>query len=88
MDSFKHLSADPSYKNTLMRARLHERLAQLEQRIEAHMDSADGDSLSAAGQENIYRLLGAYRGTSQALLDFAKVAGNVDWTPWHEERFA
>ncbi len=44
--------------------------------------------MSVAEQENIYRLLGAYRGTSLALLDFANVAGNVDWTPWHEERFA
>jgi uncharacterized membrane protein YccC len=87
VEAFQYLSADPSYRKTLLRGRLDEQLAQLEKHIEAHLDGADGDSLSPVDQENVYRLLGAYRGTSQALLDFAKVAANVDWTPWYEERF-
>ena len=88
IEDFQRLSADPSYRETRIHSRLDNQLAQLEKHIETHLDGADGDSMSVAEQENIYRLLGAYRGTSLALLDFANVAGNVDWTPWHEERFA
>ena len=88
IETCQHLSADHSYRKAPLDAHLDERLAQLEKHIEAHLDGAGGDSLSLADQENVYRLLGAYRGTSQALLDFAKVTGNVDWTRWYEERFA
>jgi hypothetical protein len=88
IEAFQYLSADPSYRKKRIRGRLNKKLAQFEEHIEAQLDGADGVSLSLADQENAYRLLGAYRGVSQALLDFAIVAGNVDWTPWYEERFA
>jgi hypothetical protein len=39
-------------------------------------------------EQNFYRLLGAYRSTSEALLDFAQQAARVDWNPWYQERFA
>jgi hypothetical protein len=88
IEAFQYLSTDPSHRKKRIHGRLNEKLAQFEKHIEAHLDGADGVSLSLTDQENVYRLLGAYRGTSQALLDFAMVAGNVDWTPWYEERFA
>jgi hypothetical protein len=87
IDVLRHLYADKSYKRTLLRGRMDERLAQLERHIETHLDSAGGDGLSPTDQENIYRLLSAYRGASLALLDFVHVTANVDWTPWYEERF-
>jgi uncharacterized membrane protein YccC len=88
IEAFQHLSEDPSYRKTLLRARLDERLEQLEKHIEECLDKTDGSSVSHAEQQNFYRLLGAYRGTSEALLDFADRAANVDWEPWYEERFA
>jgi uncharacterized membrane protein YccC len=88
IDAFRHLYADKSYKRTLLRGRMEERLAQLERHIETHLDGTGGDGLSPTDQENIYRLLSAYRGASLALLDFVNVTANVDWTPWYEERFA
>jgi uncharacterized membrane protein YccC len=87
IDAFRHLYADKSYKRTLLRGRMEERLAQLERHIETHLDGTGGDGLSPTDQENIYRLLSAYRGASLALLDFVNVTANVDWTPWYEERF-
>jgi hypothetical protein len=87
IDAFRHLYADKSYKRTLLRGRMEERLAQLERHIETHLDGTGGEGLSPTDQENIYRLLSAYRGASLALLDFVNVTANVDWTPWYEERF-
>jgi len=87
INAFQHLSADPSYKQAQWRARLDERMAQLDTNIKVQVNDAGENSLSSAEQENIYRLLSAYRSTSLALLDFVDVAANVDWAPWHEERF-
>lgn len=87
IEDFQYLTVDPSYRNIHARERLEEYIRQLEKHIEAHLDSPDEGSLNPEHQQNVYRLLGAYRGTSQAMLEFAKVTRNVDWTPWHEERF-
>lgn len=38
--------------------------------------------------EESYRLLGAYRGVSEAFVDYDGNADGIDWAPWHEERFA
>ena len=88
IDVFQQLSEDPSYRENLLRAGLDERLGQVERRIGECLEKAEGSSASPAEQQNFYRLLGAYRGTSEALLDFADLAATVDWTPWYEERFA
>jgi uncharacterized membrane protein YccC len=88
IEAFQHLSEDPSYRKTLLRARLDQLLGHLEKRIEECMDKTDSSSLSPTERQNFYSLLGAYRGTSEALLDFADLTANVDWTPWYEERFA
>ena len=88
IEVFQHLSEDPSYRENLLRANLDERLGQLERRIEECLEKAGGTTSSPAEQQNFYRLLGAYRATSEAVLDFADLAATVDWTPWYEERFA
>jgi uncharacterized membrane protein YccC len=86
--AFQHLSEDPSAGKAPPRPRLEERLEQLEKRIQECLDKPGSTSLSPTEQQNFYSLLSAYRGTSEALLDFADLAANVDWTPWYEERFA
>ena len=30
----------------------------------------------------------AYRGVSEALVEYAGSAGDIDWSSWREERFA
>jgi hypothetical protein len=37
--------------------------------------------------ENFYRLLGAYRGLSEALIEYANTAGGIGWEQWRESRF-
>ena len=59
----------------------------LEQRIDATIEQADRQSLSEEEGENFYRLLGAYRGVSEAAVAYAGIAGTIDWVDWHEEKF-
>jgi hypothetical protein len=88
LDIMQQLSRDPAYRKTLERDHLDNRLAGVESHIKQYLDGEAGTQLSSADEQNFYRLLGAYRGTSEALLDFAQQAAKVDWTPWYEERFA
>ena len=69
------------------RSRLDAKVELLEARIEAVLDQADDASVSAEEGENMYQLLGAHRGTSEALIEFARQAGAVDWATLREERF-
>ena len=82
------LSKDPSQGQRLQRARLDEQLTRVEQRVEEILNDADSEALETEYEGNFYRLLGAYRGSSEALLDFARLCDKVDWVPWYEERFA
>ena len=88
LDIMQQLSKDPAYRKSLERGLLDNRLAGVESRIQQCLDREAGTQLSSADEQNFYRLLGAYRGTSEALLDFAQQAAKVDWTPWYQERFA
>jgi len=77
---------DAGKKETL-RTRLAEIIDHLEKRIEETLDKAAEWQLSDRDNENFYRLLGAYRGVSEALVEYAGSSGTIDWTPWREERF-
>ena len=88
IEGLQQLSTNPSYRESLMRARLDDRLQRLEDITRACFDSSAGDNLTPEEEENCYRMLGAYRGISESLLDFAERAGGLDWAPWYEERFA
>jgi len=88
LEIMRQLSKDPAYRTRLERGRLDNLLTGLENRIRQCLDNKSESELSSADKQNFYRLLGAYRGTSEALLDFAQQAAKVDWTPWYEERFA
>ena len=79
------LSRDPARGTLPDRSLLDKRLLRLEQQIQTCLDRVD---LEPHEQDNFYRLLGAYRGVSHALLDCMQEAAKIDWQTWEEERFA
>ena len=88
LDVLDKLASDPSQTRNLRRAHLKEQLDSIENRIEHVLKEQGSNIPSEEYRGNFYRLLGAYRGSSEALLDFAELGANVDWAPWYEERFA
>ncbi len=76
-------AADPAD----VRTRLDAMLAQIQQRIAAVVNSADDGAISAEDNENMIRLLGAYRGVSEGLIAFADHAAAIDWGRLREARF-
>ena|GEM_PF-1149761 len=62
-------------------------LSALETRIEATIEQAGRENLSEEDSESFYRLLGAYRGVSEATVAYAGIAGTIDWLDWNEEKF-
>jgi hypothetical protein len=45
------------------------------------------DKLNDEDYVNFYRLVGTYRGLSEALVGYAQFAQGINWTPWREARF-
>lgn len=70
-----------------LRYRLDAVLGRLEGRIEELMDNLQDGGISEEESENMYRLLGAHRGVSEALVDFSRQAVGIDWVRLREERF-
>ena len=70
-----------------VRERLADRLTRLEASIEAIFAQTDKGGLSTADYKNLYRLLGSYRGLSEAAIGYAQLAEGVHWAPWREARF-
>ena len=62
-------------------------MERLEARLAETMNKAAEGELSDEDKERLYRLLGAYRGLSEAGLEYARTAEGVDWRPWRESRF-
>jgi uncharacterized membrane protein YccC len=62
-------------------------LSVLEQRIDAIIAQPDRETISVEDGENFYRLLGAYRGVSEAAVAYAGNAAAIDWSDWSEEKF-
>ena len=77
---------DAGDKETLSK-RLATLVDHLEQRIEETLDRASEKQLSEQDNENFYQLLGAYRGVSEALVEYVGSAHAIDWNRWQEERF-
>jgi uncharacterized membrane protein YccC len=87
-NAFQRLSENPAVGDRERFSNvLNEILAQLESRTEEVMNQARQDQISDREGEFFYRLLGAYRGVSEALVDYAGSAGVIGWTRWREERF-
>jgi hypothetical protein len=88
-ETFRRLSQNPAAGDPqAFRIKLDEIMIRLEARIREALDKAPEDRISDRDAENFYRLLGAYRGVSEALVEYAGSAGGIDWERWREERFA
>jgi len=87
-DIFRDLSRRPEaadYED--FRSRLDGMLERLEGQIAQAAAGADQAGISTRESENSFRLLGAFRGVSEALVNFARQAGRVDWARLREARF-
>jgi uncharacterized membrane protein YccC len=85
---FQSLAEDPAAVNPeALQSRLDRKLAQLEGRIKEALNKAGEGQINNRERENFYRLLGAYRGVTEAAVVYAGVAVRIDWVPWYEERF-
>lgn len=82
------LATDPAgVEPGQLRARLDAKLQTIEARMETALDTATKDEASTEELDNMYRVLGAYRGVSEALVSFASQARAIDWPRVREARF-
>ena len=87
-DIFSNLSEHPEAADFAdFRARLDAMLERLERQSEKAISDADRADLSTRENENSIRLLGAFRGVSEELVNFAREAGGIDWARLREARF-
>ena len=70
-----------------LRQRLEEGIIRMEKQTEEVLNRA-GDELSLEEGENFFRLLGGYRGISEAVLAYAGIAQDIKWSLLREERFS
>ena len=87
-DIFRNLSQHPEAADFAdFRSRLDTMLERLEGQIEHAVAAADQASVSTPENENSIRLLGTFRGVSEALVNFARQSGGIDWARLREARF-
>jgi hypothetical protein len=67
--------------------RLELELANIEARIKEGLKSLEGERSKDESYLNVYRLLGSYRGLSEAVVACSQVSGGIDWSRWREARF-
>jgi len=85
---FGQLADKPEAAETAsLQSRLDAVLVQLEARIQEALDKSDEARVSAEESGNMYRLLGAHRGVSEALVNFTSKTVGIDWVRLREERF-
>jgi hypothetical protein len=85
---FQRWSEDPAAApQTNLEQRLNDRLAALEQRISETFEFIGRDKLDQEAYRNFYRLLGGFRGVSEAMLRYAQLNGRVNLMQWQENRF-
>ena len=72
---------------TPLRDRLEAGFHRIEKQIEEVVNRA-GDEVSREEGEKFFRLLGGYRGISEAVLAYAGIAQAINWSCLREERFS
>jgi len=78
--AFKRCSADPGAVSTEhLRHNLDKMLAHLEDRFTKVLNWVPEGELSAVDYGHTYRLLGSYRGVSEAAIAYTAVAGDIDF---------
>jgi hypothetical protein len=83
-EAIRSLLADPgTVDHVAFRSRLESKLT----RLEVHIEEALETDLSTEEGGNVYRLLGAYRGVSEALVDLTRQVSAIDWACLREARF-
>ena len=87
-DIFCNLSQHPEAADfSDFRSQLDAMLGRLEEQIEKAVAGEDQASLATPENENSIRLLGAFRGVSEELVNFARQSGGIDWARLRETRF-
>ncbi len=81
-------SQDPALIHVdVLREQLTRSIEHLEGRIEETLNKAGEGEFSERDGENFYQLLGAYRGLSKAIIEYAATAEGIRWEQWRESRF-
>ena len=87
-ENFQRLSEDLAVEeNETFRSKLNGILNRLEKNITGTLEKTAQGKISDREGENFYRLLGALRGVSEALVDSVGSISMIDWAQWKEERF-
>ncbi len=73
---------------TALKQRLETGLNRLEEQIESVVNREDGGEVGRQEGEDFFRLIGGYRGVSEAALTYAGAAQVINWSQWREERFS
>ena len=85
---FERWSIQPEARVDEKRAqRFRSRLSEFESKTEAFLVRI-GNDISEQSGEKFYRLLGGFRGVSQAAVSYTEAARSIDWNQWREERFS
>jgi hypothetical protein len=86
--TFAEWSLSPATDPTAnLKERLATWLSDLEQRLDDALRQTDTQTLGDRDGENAFRLLGGFRGVSEAAVAYAGVAATIDWEAWQEEVF-
>ena len=87
-DIFCNLSQHPEAADFAdFRSRLDAMLERLEEQIKKAVASEDQASIATRENENSILLLGAFRGVSEELVNFARQSSGIDWDRLREARF-
>ena len=87
-DIFGNLSQHPEAADFAdFRSQLDTMVERLEERIEEVVAGEDQAGMSTREDENSIRLLGAFRGVSEELVNFARQSAGIDWARLREARF-
>ena len=85
---FQRWSAQPSADaDQALGNRLQEKLFNLELRINESFERIGEEVLKREDYQNFYRLLGNFRGVSEALVGYAQSSSAINLAQWRESRF-
>jgi uncharacterized membrane protein YccC len=70
-----------------VRDRMTARMAKFQTRLDETFRLAGEGDLKDEDYENAYRLLGGFRGLSEAMIDYTRLADGINWAQWREARF-
>ena len=87
--TMNNLSNDPVGENSEnLRAKLDRILDHFENHIEDSLINIDTSKINIHDGKNFYRLLGAFRNVSDALVNYVSTCETINCDRWHEEQFA